>query len=168
MVETISHSPFWKGTCIFAIEDDPQSGWDHMSGYRTTAFVISACTKRRAIVSVDYNQTSIVRTMEPMLGLPPMNQSGATATPRTACFTDQPNFSPFDCVTNNILLDQMHPALSSIHDRRQLRDAITSSHLPLEKPDPCPDSVLNKILWHAQRGFHDPYPEWALTERDDD
>ncbi len=102
IVEAISHSPFWKDTCIIACEDDPQSGWDHVSGYRTTAYVISAYTKRHAVISVNYNQTSILRTMELMLGLPPMNQMDATATPMTACFTDQPDFTPYDCVTNNI------------------------------------------------------------------
>lgn len=168
IVEAISHSPFWKDTCIFACEDDPQSGWDHVSGYRTTAYVISAYTKRHAVVSVNYNQTSILRTMELMLGLPPMNQMDATANPMTACFTEQPDFTPFDCVTNNIPLDQMNPALAGIKDRRQLQDAITSAHLPLNKPDQCPEAVLNRILWHAQMGFDQPYPQWAVTAADND
>ena len=62
IVEAISRSPFWAKTCIFAIEDDPQAGWDHVSGYRTTAYVISPYTKRGAVVSTQYNQTSILRT----------------------------------------------------------------------------------------------------------
>jgi len=168
IVEAISHSPYWKDTCIFAVEDDPQSGWDHVSGYRTTAYVISAYTKRHAVVSVNYNQTGIVRTMELMLGLPPMNQFDATATPMTACFTETPDFTPFDCLTNNIPLDQMNPSISSIRDPRQRHDAIVSSRLPLEKADQCPEGVLNKILWHAQKGFQDSYPKWAITEVDDD
>jgi YVTN family beta-propeller protein len=168
IVEAISHSPFWKDTCIFACEDDPQSGWDHVSGYRTTAYVISAYTKRHAVVSVNYNQTSILRTMELMLGLPPMNQMDATANPMTACFTEQPDFTPFDCVSNNIPLDQMNPGLAEIKDRRQLQDAITSSHLPLNKPDQCPEAVLNRILWHAQMGFDQAYPQWAVTAADND
>jgi len=86
----------------------------------------------------------------------------------TACFTDHPDFTPFDCVSNNVPLDEMNPVLSQIRDRRQLRDAITSSHLPLEKPDQCPDAVLNRILWHAQMGFDQPYPEWAVMDADDD
>ncbi|MSU59264.1 MAG: phosphoesterase, partial [Pedosphaera sp.] len=74
IVEAISHSKFWKDTCIFAIEDDPQAGWDHVSGYRTTAYVASAYTKRGAVIGTQYNHTSLLRTMELMLGLPPMNQ----------------------------------------------------------------------------------------------
>ena len=64
IVEALSHSKFWKDTCIFSIEDDPQAGWDHVSGYRTTALVISPYTKRGAVVSTQYNQTSLLRTME--------------------------------------------------------------------------------------------------------
>jgi YVTN family beta-propeller protein len=168
IVEAISHSPFWKDTCIFACEDDPQAGWDHVSGYRTTGYVISAYTKRHTVVSVNYNQTSILRTMELMLGLPPMNQMDATATPMTACFNEQPDLTPFEAVTNNIPLDHMNPNLSDIKDRRVLHDAAVSAHLPFAKPDQCPDDVLNRILWHAQMGFDKPYPQWAITVADDD
>ena len=97
---------FWTNTCIFAVEDDPQNGWDHVSGYRTTAYVASAYTRRGAVVSTQYNQTSLLRTMELILGLPPMNQMDATATPMFDCFTNQPDFTPFDAVTNNVPLDR--------------------------------------------------------------
>ncbi len=96
IVEAVSHSKFWKDTCLFAIEDDPQNGWDHVSGYRTTAYVVSAYTKRHAVVNTQYNQTSLLRTMELMLGLPPMNQMDATATPM------------FDCFTNHAGLHRLH------------------------------------------------------------
>ncbi|HEY2082835.1 MAG TPA: beta-propeller fold lactonase family protein [Verrucomicrobiae bacterium] len=168
IVEAISHSPFWRDTCIFACEDDPQAGWDHVSGYRTTAYVISAYTKRHAVVNINYNQTSILRTMELMLGLPPMNQMDATATPMTACFNERPDFTPFEAVTNNIPLDKMNPSLSAIKDRRVLHDAVVSARLPLKKPDQCPEDVLNRILWHAQMGFNKPYPQWAVAVADDD
>jgi len=164
ILDALSHTRFWKDTCVIAVEDDPQSGWDHVSGYRTTAYVVSAYTKRHTVVSINYNQTSIVRTIELMLGLPPMNQMDATATPMTECFTNVPDFTPFDCVTNNIPLDKMNPGVFAITDRRQLHDAVVSSHLPLKKADQCPEDVLNKILWHAQKGFDAPYPQWAITE----
>ena len=80
IVDAISHSKYWKDTCIFAIEDDPQMGFDHVSSYRTTAYVASAYTKRHAVIHAPYNQTSLVRTIELILGLPPMNQLDATAT----------------------------------------------------------------------------------------
>jgi YVTN family beta-propeller protein len=168
IVEAISHSRFWKDTCIFAIEDDPQAGWDHVSGYRTTGYVASPYTRRGAVVSVNYNQTSILRTIELMLGLPPMNQMDATATPLFACFSGEPDFTPFKCVTNQVPLDQMNPQVAEIKDRRQLRDALASARLPLRKPDQCPDAVLNRILWHARMGYEKPYPAWAITVVDDD
>src|SRR3954469_14069093 len=94
VVEAVSHSKFWQDTCIVAIEDDPQSGWDHVSGYRTTAYVVSPYTKRKTVISTQYNQTSVLRTIELILGLPPMNQMDATATPLFECFTEMPDFTP--------------------------------------------------------------------------
>ena len=88
-----------------------------MSGYRTTAYVVSPYTKRGAVVNTQYNQTSLLRTMELMLGLPPMNQMDATATPMFDCFTNTPDFTPFDAVTNHVPLDEMNPAPEKISDR---------------------------------------------------
>ena len=168
MVDALSHSAFWKDTCVFVIEDDPQAGWDHVSGYRTTAYVASPYTKRGAVVSTQYNQTSLLRTMELILGLPPMNQMDATATPMTDCFTDQPDFTPYLSVTNNVPLDQMNPQSKKISDRVLRQDAYVSSRLPLEKADQCPEDTLNRILWHAMKGTSVPYPEWAVPAHDDD
>jgi YVTN family beta-propeller protein len=166
--EAVSHSSFWKDTCIFAIEDDPQSGWDHVSGYRTTAYLASPYAKRGKVISTQYNQTSILRTIELMLGLPPMNQMDATATPMFDCFADAPDFAPFDAVPNNVPLDQMNPEPKKISDRQLRKDAYVSARLPLEKPDQCPDDVLNHILWRATKGTRTPYPVWAVKPDDDD
>ncbi len=100
VVEAVSHSRFWPETCLFAIEDDPQAGWDHVSGYRTTCYVVSPYTKRGQTVSAQYNHCSLLRTMELMLGLPPMNQLDAAATPMSDCFSATPDFTPFDSVPN--------------------------------------------------------------------
>jgi YVTN family beta-propeller protein len=168
IVEALSHSPFWKETCIFAIEDDPQNGWDHISGYRTTAYVISPYTKRGAVVSTQYNQTSLLRTMELMLGLPPMNQFDATATPMTDCFTATPDFTPFKSVPNNVPLDEMNPDPKAIHDPLLRKNAYASARLPLDKIDACPEDLFNRILWHAMKGSQVPYPEWAVTKVEDE
>ena len=167
IVEAVSHSKFWTNTCIFAVEDDPQDGWDHVSGYRTTAYVVSPFTKRHAAVSTQYNQTSLLRTMELMLGLPPMNQMDATATPMFDCFTNTPDFTAFDAVTNNVPLDEMNPAPKEISDAQRRKDAMVSARLPLDLPDQCPEDVLNKILWRATMGVK-PYPDWAVKVTDDD
>ncbi len=168
IVDAISHSKFWKDTCILAIEDDPQMGWDHVSGYRTTAYVVSPYTKRHAVISNNYNQTSLMRTMELILGLPPMNQMDASATPMFACFQNEPDLTPYDVTPNLIPLDQMNPAPRAIRDNPQRRYALASARLPLAEPDRCPEDLLNRIIWQAQKGSQAPYPIWAITVVDDD
>jgi len=168
VVDAVSHSRFWTNTCIFAIEDDPQDGWDHVSGYRTTAYVASAYTKRGAVVNTQYNQTSLLRTIELMLGLPPMNQMDATATPMFDCFTHTADFTPFTAATNQIALDQMNPAPKKISDLRLRKDAYISGRLPLKKEDQCPEDVFNRILWDATKGPQTPYPLWAVKAVDKD
>ena len=168
IVEAISRSRFWQETCIFVIEDDPQNGWDHVSGYRTTAYVVSPYTRRGATVSTQYNQTSLLRTMELMLGLPPMNQLDATATPMFDCFTNTPDLTPFIALPNNIPLDQMNPEPRKVSDALLRKHAYASARLPLDRIDQCPEDLLNRILWHAMKGSRAPYPEWAVRSQPDD
>jgi hypothetical protein len=119
-------------------------------------------------VNTQYNTTSIIRTMEQILGLPPMNQFDATATPLFDCFAAVPDFTPFTAVPNNVPLDQMNPAPHAINDTVLRKDAIASARLPLKKADQCPEDLLNRILWHAMKGSAIPYPEWAITRGVDD
>jgi YVTN family beta-propeller protein len=162
IVEALSHSKFWKETCIFAIEDDPQNGWDHVSGYRTTAYVISPYTRRGEVISTQYNSTGLLRTIELILGLPPMNQIDATATPMFDCFTNTPNFAPFVSVKNNVPLDEMNPDPKKVSDSLLRKNAYASARLPLDRPDQCDEDTFNRILWHAMKGPHAPYPLWAI------
>src|SRR5262249_14138903 len=157
-MDAVSHSKYWTNTCIFAIEDDPQNGWDHVSGYRTTAYVASAYTRRGTVVDTQYNQTSVLRTMELILGLPPMNQMDATATPMFDCFTNVPDFTAFNAVTNQVPLDTMNPPPKKIADPQSRKDAVTSARLPLDKEDQCPEDLFNHILWRAIKGPNTPYP----------
>jgi YVTN family beta-propeller protein len=168
VVEAITQSKFWPETCLFAIEDDPQAGWDHVSGYRTTCYVVSPYTKRRQTISTQYNQTSLVRTIELILGLPPMNQMDAGATPMTDCFVDTPDLTAFASVTNQFPLDQINPEPKAITNAVLRRDALVSASLPLDEMDKCPEDVLNRILWRAMKGPDVPYPEWAVKLVDDD
>ena len=148
---------------MLAIEDDPQAGFDHVSGYRTTAYVASAWTRRHAVIHAPYNQTSLVRTIELILGLPPMNQLDATANPMTECFTNQPDYAPFTALLNNVPLDQMNPDLKAIYDPVQRKDAIASNRMPLDEVDEAPEDAFNRILWRAQKGSAAAYPEWAVS-----
>jgi DNA-binding beta-propeller fold protein YncE len=168
IVEAFSRSSFWKETVIFGIEDDPQNGWDHVSGYRTTAYCASPYTKRGAVVGTQYNTTSLLRTIEQILGLPPMNQFDATATPMFDCFTATPDFRPFESVPTNIPLDTMNPPKEKITDALLRRHAIQSGQLNFRQIDACPEDTLNRILWHAVKGSAAPYPAWAVTLIDDD
>jgi hypothetical protein len=167
IVEAVSHSRFWSDTCIFAIEDDPQSGWDHVSAFRTTAYVASPYTRRHQVILTQYNTTSLLRTIELVLGLPPMNQMDATATPMFDCFMPQPNLAAFDAVPNEIPLDQMNPPAKKIADSILRKDAYASAWLPLARPDQCPDDKLNQILWHAMAGSRRPYPRYAAGADDE-
>ena len=169
IVEAVSRSKFWKDTCIFVVQDDPQNGFDHIDGHRTAALAISPYTRRGALDSTNYNQTSMVRTMELMLGLPPMNQFDASATPMTSCFTAEPNFQSYAAVPNKIPLDQLNPQLADIREARQRHWAEVSIKMPLDDIDEADEDTLNRVLWHAARGRDDTYPAWAvLPEEDDD
>lgn len=167
IVEAFSHSKFWKETAIFAIEDDPQNGWDHVSGYRTTAYCISPYTKRGEVISTQYNTTSIIRTIEQILGLPPMNQFDASATPMSDCFTEKADFTPFKALPANVPLDQLNTPVDMIKDALLRSNAIKSATLNFREVDKAPEDTLNRILWHAMKGSATPYPEWAVV-RDED
>jgi YVTN family beta-propeller protein len=168
IVEAFSRSRFWNETVIFGIEDDPQNGFDHVSGYRTTAYCVSPYTKRGAVVSTQYNTTSLLRTIEQILGLPPMNQFDASATPMFDCFTGTPDFRPFETVPNIVPLDEMNPPAKTIADALLRRNALLSARLNFRRIDACPEDTLNRILWHAVKGSSAPYPAWAVSIAPDD
>jgi len=168
IVEAVSHSKFWLDTCILAIEDDPQAGWDHVSAFRTTAYVVSPYTKRGVVIHTNYNQPSLVHTIELILGLPPMNQLDAMATPMFDCFTDKPDFTPFDSVAAQVPLDEVNPPPRAIADPVRRHFAEVSLTLPLAEPDKCPEDLLNRILWNAQKGSHLAYPAKFAGKDDDD
>jgi hypothetical protein len=92
----------------------------------------------------------------------------ATATPMFDCFTNTPDFTAFNSVTNNVPLDEMNPSAKKIDDAQLRKDAIVSSKLPLEKEDQCPEDLFNHILWRAVKGPQAPYPAWAVRAVDDD
>ena len=133
---------------------------------------MSPYTRRKARVSTQYNTPGMIRSMELILGLPPMNQMDASATPMSDCFTSVPDFTPFKSVPNNIPLDQLNPPAKAHLDPLLRRNAELSERLPLNKPDQCDEDLLNRILWHAQMGPKAPYPKWAIIpkrlRKDDD
>jgi hypothetical protein len=157
VVEAITHSKFWPKTCVFVVEDDPQNGFDHIDSHRTVALVISPYTKRKHVDSTSYNQTGMVKTIEMILGLPPMNQLDLSATPMRFCFQEKADLRPYKAVANRIKLDEMNPDMKKLMGKA-LFWAKKSMELNLDDGDEADEDTLNRILWHAVRGYETPYP----------
>ena len=158
IVEAVSKSQFWKETAIFVIQDDPQAGLDHVDGRRTVALCISPYTKRGEVISKHYNQNSFLRTMELILGLPPMTQFDMAATSMEYCFTNEADFTPYTALPNQIPLDEMNEKLSMLKGK-QLFYAQKSMEMPLDDIDQADEGLFNRIIWHSVKGYDTPYPE---------
>jgi YVTN family beta-propeller protein len=159
IIDAICHSRFWHSTAIFITEDDSQNGWDHVSAYRSTAIVISPYSELHKTVHTNYNQTCIVRTIEQILGIPPMNVIDATATPMFDCFKNTIDTATFTGIHNIIPLDEMNKEESALQGQ-ELKYAILSSAPEYEYVDRGDDELLNRILWFAAKGKQ-PYPRTA-------
>jgi YVTN family beta-propeller protein len=166
LVEEVSRSKFWPDTCIFVVEDDPQNGFDHVDAHRTVALVISPYTKRRYVDHTNYNQTGMVKTIELILGLPPMNQLDLSATAMRACFDSRPDPAPYTSLPNRVTLDEMNLLLFRL-EGKALDWAKKSLALNLDDGDEADEDTMNRILWHATRGYDTPYPEEFAGGRPD-
>ena len=167
IVDAISHSKYWNNTAIFITEDDSQDGWDHVSAYRTTGFVVSAYSGLQKTVHTNYNQTCMVRTIEQILGLPPMNVIDATALPMFDCFnaTADTARTRYTLSPNIIPLDEMNKDEAYLHGR-QLNYAHQSAGHQYDKVDGGDDDLLNHILWFSAKG-NKPYPHAKTLKRKD-
>ncbi len=165
IINALTKSRFWDSTVVFVTEDDSQDGWDHVSAYRTTGFVISPYSELRKTVHTNYNQTCIVRTIEQILGLPPMNIMDATALPMFDCFSNTPKKAVYSFVKNNVPLNEMNKSTASL--KGKAKKFAGQSMLPeFAHIDGGNDDLLNRILWFASKG-NTPYPkENTLPKRD--
>jgi YVTN family beta-propeller protein len=156
IVEAFSKSRFWENTVIFVVEDDSQSGWDHVSAYRTVALVISPYSRLKSTVHTYYTQPSMVRTIEQILGLSPMNIQDAIANPMTGCFNSEPDKTPYIAIPNNIPLDEMNKPLHSVigNARYYAEKSMLPEFIGIDRGE---DDLLNRILWFAAKG-DTPYP----------
>lgn len=167
IIEAISKSRFWKNTVIFVTEDDSQAGWDHVSAYRTVGLVASPYTKFDETNHTNYNQVSMIRTIEQILGIPPMNIQDATAMPMFDCFTNVADTSPYVSVPNQIPLDEMNKDLSQLKGPA-LHYAKKSMHPQFDHVDAGNDDLFNRIVWFAVNGKK-PYPaKYSGKDNDDD
>jgi YVTN family beta-propeller protein len=151
IVEAISHSKFWPETAIFVIEDDAQNGPDHVDAHRTEALVISPWVKSNVVDSTLYTTASMVHTIELILGLPPMTQFDAHATPLYNTFTTKPNMTPYDLLPARIDLAARNP--------KEGEPARVSALLDFSRHDAADPLVLNRLLWeNAHPGVPMPAP----------
>jgi YVTN family beta-propeller protein len=157
IVEAVTKSRFWPETAIFVTEDDPQAGLDHVDGHRTVGLVISPYTRRGEVVRSNYNQISMIRTMELILGLPHMNQLDLVADPMTDCFQGKRDLTPYTAIPNKIPLDEMNAPLRALKGEQRYW-AEKSMELDLDEVDRADEETFNRILWHAVKGYNVPYP----------
>ena len=144
LVEHISNSSIWKESAIFVLEDDAQNGPDHVDAHRSPAFVISPYVKRNSVNSTMYSTSGMLRTMELILGLPPMSQYDAAAVPLSTCFTSQPDFKPYKSKPANVDLEQKNMVWNKSAERSQ--------HWNFAREDAAPDLDLNEVVWKSVKG----------------
>ncbi|MFO0891526.1 MAG: bifunctional YncE family protein/alkaline phosphatase family protein [Isosphaeraceae bacterium] len=150
VVEGLSKSRFWSRMAIFVVEDDAQNGSDHVDAHRTVALAISPYIRRHTVDSTMYSTSSMLRTMELILGLEPMSQFDASARPMYASFTREPDVAPYVRRPPGVDLNAVNP--------RNAPMAEASRRLDLEIEDRADDILFNEIIWKAVRGVDSPMP----------
>ncbi len=150
LVEAISNSRFWKESAIFVLEDDAQNGPDHVDSHRSIALVVSPFAKRQALDSTLYTTSGMLRTMELILGLPPMSQYDAAAAPMYNAFQPTPNATPYKSLAARVPLDERNGAAAW--------GASASLQMNFEEADMTPEYELNEIIWKSVRGADSPMP----------
>lgn len=157
IVEGLTHSKFWKSMLILVVEDDAQSGLDHVDGHRTVAQLISPYARRGAVDSIFYSQVSMVKTIELILGLPTMSLFDLIANDLRNGFQATPEFAPYTAEIPKQSIYEANPQLSAL--RGQARKAARESlRMNFRDPDSAPTAKVNRMIWASVRGWDAPYP----------
>ena len=154
MVEAVSHSPYWKDTAIFVLEDDAQDGPDHVDSHRSVLLTISAYN-RGGTIHRFVNTTDVFATIEAILGLPPLSQFDFYGRPLQEVFAKEPDLRPYVALKPEQSLDEVNP--------QQGKSAQASLLLNLDTPDAADDDTFNQVLWEMIKGEAVPYPETRRT-----
>src|ERR1043165_9278180 len=155
LVEAVSNSPYWKDTAIAVVEDDAQDGPDHIDAHRSVGLLISAYNRPGALIHEFHNTVSLIRTIELLLGIEPMNQLDATAAPINI-FRVEPDLRPYKAVLPNVALDNLiTPAARDAATARWMR---LTEEQDLAHADMADPEVLNRIIWFSVRG-NTPMPQ---------
>ncbi|MEV7236431.1 bifunctional YncE family protein/alkaline phosphatase family protein [Streptomyces sp. NPDC051020] len=185
MVDEISHSKYWKDSAIFVVEDDSQNGLDHVDGHRAPIQIISPWAQHGKVDSRYYSQITMIRTIEQILGIHPMNQKDSAASPMRGAFTQNPDFTPFTALPNRVSLTdglKTPPAcgLDTPAPQNPSAAAAPSAKVPAGKqelaaqwetwkskqrltgPGATPDfanpAQMNHFTWYETHGWSKPYP----------
>ncbi|MGB4400944.1 MAG: bifunctional YncE family protein/alkaline phosphatase family protein [Daejeonella sp.] len=150
LIDHLSKSPVWNQSVVFILEDDAQNGPDHVDAHRSPAFVIGPHVKRSYVDHTMYTTSGMLRTMELILGLPPMTQYDAAATPMWRLFTPQPDFTPYNFLPVSVNLNDKNPANTRLGN--------LSEKFDWSKEDAVPDLIFNEILWQGIKGAPAPSP----------
>ena len=150
LIETLSKSPIWNETAVFILEDDAQNGADHVDAHRSTAYVAGGFVKRNYVDHTAYSTSSMLRTMELILGLSPMSQYDAAAMPMWRCFDSVAKPSDFKAISPNVDLRTKNVARNEWQRKSELFN--------FEKEDANNDVAFNLVLWHGLKGDKVPFP----------
>jgi DNA-binding beta-propeller fold protein YncE len=150
VVEAISNSVYWKDSAVFIVEDDAQSGPDHVDSHRSVALVASPFARRGFVDHTFYSTSGMLRSMELILGLPPMSTYDAAATPMFNAFQSAPDLSVYKRITPNVALDEKNPAGAA--------GSALSRTMNFDDADLTPEEPLNEIIWKSVKGPDVPMP----------
>ena len=150
VLDAFSHSKFWKESAVFVLEDDAQNGPDHVDAHRSILLFASPYARRGFVDRNMYDTASVLKTIELILGLPPMSQYDAAAFPLIPAFQDEPDFTPYDHVPNQYPLDKINSEMAY--------GAEISLAMDFSNEDETPEFELNQILWKAIKGVHSKMP----------
>jgi hypothetical protein len=148
MVEALSHSPYWRDTAMFVLEDDSQSGPDHVDSHRSVLLVISAYN-RAGVVHRFTNTTDVVATIEEILGLDALSQFDHFGRPLRGIFNAEPDLTPYMALKPAVDLNEKNPPGKAAEE---------SAKLELSRADAAGDDAFNRILWRVIKGENVPYP----------
>jgi hypothetical protein len=149
-IEYLSKSPVWKESVVFIVEDDAQNGPDHVDAHRSPAYIVGPYVKRNFVDHTPYSTSGVLRTIELILGIPPMSQYDAAATPLWRCFTATPNFSGYNALPSNINLADKNTVINELSGR--------SAQFDFSKEDRAPDNEFSEVIWKGVKGLHSKMP----------
>jgi YVTN family beta-propeller protein len=150
LVDTVSHSPYWSSTAIFVTEDDAQNGPDHIDAHRTVSLVVSPYSRTGRIDSTFYSTASMLRTIELLVGLSPMTQFDAYATPMFASFGPHPDLTPYSAIMPTVPFTEVNTAASPL--------AAQSAQQDLSTEDRIDEQLFNEAIWKSVKGAGSTMP----------